>query len=440
MINTFKDFLDDKQARSMYVTGRAGTGKTTALHEAVTECLNRGLAVLACAHTHKACGVMQDKLPKKVEIKTLHSFLKRRPFVNTDAIDVANMTGNTKGSVAKKLPRILFVDEYSTVGEEDYMSIVEYQDGVDPLIPKFKVVYIGDPYQLPPVNSRQTVNPKGKYTSFLSKVWRQDDDNPLKDTIEKVVSFIEGKPLTKLEPNSNFLRDVDIAKEYKKGMVTCADKVMLAYTNKAVQELNARAEGKTKPELFSKVRSPTAKKTYSFNGYLPSEEVSCIIQASGSELYINSKYRTLEHLKQNGTIFASLIDEDGEEEVRAVVFGHYNYKVAKEKLQKTATRVNKEIELKFRGFKAVGWCIQNPETSLARSRAKAWRNYLSFDENVVCIDFDHAMTVHNSQGSTYKDVYLDAVDLSSCLERNEELYLRLMYVALSRASETVYSN
>ena len=58
----------------------------------------------------------------------------------------------------------------------------------------------------------------------------------------------------------------------------------------------------------------------------------------------------------------------------------------------------------------------------------------------MCIDFPYATTVHKSQGSTYETVLLDIKDLGICANSNYNLYLKLLYVALSRASERVFTN
>ncbi|MGL5567505.1 MAG: ATP-binding domain-containing protein [Plesiomonas sp.] len=50
------------------------------------------------------------------------------------------------------------------------------------------------------------------------------------------------------------------------------------------------------------------------------------------------------------------------------------------------------------------------------------------------------MTVHKSQGSTYDTVYVDTEDLYRCAAINIKQYLKLMYVALSRASNKVITN
>lgn len=86
------------------------------------------------------------------------------------------------------------------------------------------------------------------------------------------------------------------------------------------------------------------------------------------------------------------------------------------------------------------WSKTNYKHELAKKRGDAWKKYLSFKDCVVCVDFPHALTVHKSQGSTYENVFLDMEDLGKCADKDYDLYLRLMYVAVSRASDKVYTN
>lgn len=83
---------------------------------------------------------------------------------------------------------------------------------------------------------------------------------------------------------------------------------------------------------------------------------------------------------------------------------------------------------------------KEPKHPLAKKRKNAWKYYLSFKSCVICLDFAHAMTVHKSQGSTYDTVYLDTEDIGKCSNYDYELYLKLMYVGISRAAQKVYTN
>ena len=58
----------------------------------------------------------------------------------------------------------------------------------------------------------------------------------------------------------------------------------------------------------------------------------------------------------------------------------------------------------------------------------------------MCLDFDHARTIHKSQGSTFDVVAIDMDDLYKCAQRDPKMYLRLLYVAVSRAAKKVITN
>lgn len=429
----FEAFMADENAWDAYVTGAAGTGKTTNLRDGVQYCIDNNIPYVVCAYTHKACGILREKLPEGSNIRTLHSFLGKRPCINTHATKKEHVNQNTKARGDDQEPKVLFVDEYSMIDEKDHMDVRERQDSDYDAIPEMKVVWIGDKHQLPPVGGPQTVVAGGPYHLTLTKQYR--NDNPLQIPLNALISFMteEAQPAA-LEPVPGYFeRGKNIVEEYRK----CKeDKVMLAYTNRRVQTLNAEVAGKQDPEKMDKVFSPATQKTYTFLDWV---EAPTVIDLHYSDpLALGSKYKTLENLIESGLCkFALLEDEEGEIWQHAVVFGHYEYKITKENLEAQAVESNKAIETAHRGYKAAAWAKYNPKTKLARTRSKAWRDCLSFKDCVICIDFPYAMTVHKSQGSTFNTVFVDSDDLATCADRNFEMYLTLMYVALSRASHKV---
>lgn len=440
MLDIFTRLLADEQGWDMYITGRAGTGKTTGLAELIEYCMDGDIDYTVCAFTHKACGILRLHLPDNANIRTLHSFLKKRPTINTQATSSHNVEVSQKHGDTEKTS-ILFIDEYSMVGERDLMDIRDAQDGEDET--HLKVVWLGDPYQLPPVGDMQSVEPYGNYQVMLTKNWRRAEDSPLSEPVEQLISFIEGEKAAPLVESASFCRNQDILEWYENdGMADDFDGVILAYTNKRVQELNAKAQGREVPEYQDKLFCPNNRNFYTLTAFAPGYLVYEITKPYGDDtLKLNSKYKTLEHLQAMQCCqFMDVVDEDGSEETFAVVFGHYDYKVTKERLIKAAADSNKAIERKFQGVKAAPWAKQNKGHKLAKVRAKAWRDFLTFNDNVVCLDFVHAMTIHKSQGSTYKSVYLDTEDLAIAAEINYLLYLKLFYVAISRARDYVITN
>lgn len=434
---TFKQFLDDEEAADMYVTGVAGTGKTTDLSHSVQHCIDLEIPYVVCAYTHKACGILRSKLPPGARVQTLHSFLGKRPTINVDAIKLEHVNNSSKVAGTDEEPKVLFVDEYSMVGDKDMSDITVAQEGEDGDV-KLKVVWLGDSHQLPPVGDTQAIVPYGDHQVLLTKQYR--NDNPLQGPLKALISYIEKTATpSPLEPVTGFFeRGIDIIS----GFNSCdQDKVMLAFTNRRVQSLNQAVAGKIDADDGDEVFSPTTQGTYTLLSYLPGPEVDYVDRHYADPVHLGTKFKTLEHLvRSENCEFAMLEDAEGQIWQYAVVFGHYEYKLVKERLEQAAVETNQAIEKKFPGKKASQWAKQNYTTALAKRRSKAWRDYLGFKDCVICIDFPYAMTVHKSQGSTYNTVFIDTDDIAVCSNSNFTLYLKLLYVAISRASTRVYTS
>lgn len=443
MLDMFKDFLKDKEAESMYITGQAGTGKTTGLKELIDFCMSKGIEYQVCAYTHDACKVLASKLPQGANISTLHSFLEKRPTINVEARKVSKVESNSEAGRKLGEIDILFIDEFSMIGERDYQDLnnIQYMTE-DPFetseYPNMKILWIGDPHQLPPVKDQPAVIPSKPYWHELTKIWRQAEDNPLIIPLTQLVGFIKGEKPERLVESEKFIRgDSELLTTYAN---CCKDKILLAYTNQRVQDLNFAIQGREEPEEGDQVFSPSTRQTYTFNGIVPKEFITSVIQFNGN-LNLGSKYKTLEYLlSSNLCEFYELETQEGKTAVYPIIFGTKNYNNAKDEYAEAAVKVNKAIETELGVDKAAEWAKFNRNHPLARERAQAWRKYLAIKSNIFSLDFTHAKTVHKAQGTTINTVFLDAIDLEKCMHRDFNLYCKLYYVALSRASNMVITN
>ena len=68
-------------------------------------------------------------------------------------------------------------------------------------------------------------------------------------------------------------------------------------------------------------------------------------------------------------------------------------------------------------------------------RQKRHAMYAALNDFILDIRAFEAMTIHKSQGSTFETVYINLSDLGKC--RNPYVVSRLLYVAVSRASNRV---
>ena len=127
--------------RHVFVTGRAGTGKSTLLN-------------YFCAHTGKAVVVLAPTGVAAINVggQTIHSFFRFKPDVIPSAIK--RRSGDEKKNIYKKLKTIL-IDEVSMV-RADLLDCVDKflrLNGPDETLPfgGVQMIFIGDLYQLPPV-------------------------------------------------------------------------------------------------------------------------------------------------------------------------------------------------------------------------------------------------------------------------------------------------
>lgn len=435
MLDTFTKFLEDERASTCYITGMAGTGKTTSLAELIKYCMDNNLNTVTCTYTHQAVKVLASKIPHGSTnvLCTLHSYLKKRPGVNGEATKLAHIDINTQVALPETID-VLFVDEFSMIGERDHESINTLQYSEDGNLIT-KVVYIGDENQLPPVKDEFTIIPEEPYWIKLTKIHRQASDNPLINTLIDLNAYINGEKVSKLEPHEKFIRKQDIVKLYKESNKT---KIILAYTNAQVESLNALIQGRNTPNIGDTLYSPTIRRTYTLQDVR--SNTYQITNIKGEVVDETDKYRTLDTIRSmTGVQFMELTNDEGEPEVRAVVFGHSSFLEYKQDLAKKAVKTNRDIEKKF-NEQPSWWAKSNWNHPLAKARKEAWKNYLAFNSNVICIDFNHAMTIHKSQGSTFEQVFLDMEDIGKCADKDYKLYLKLLYVGISRASDTVYTN
>ncbi len=214
-------------------------------------------------------------------------------------------------------------------------------------------------------------------------------------------------------------------------------RLLLAWTNERVETLNALIqENYNTDERYS----PTVREYYTHT-----EEVIVtkgIKPVFGDFLKFNTKYKSLEHLlyiaEGYGIQFMDVRPEgDLTYETRAVVFGHGKYNNLMKDLRDKAAKVNAKI-MGITEDKPAYWAKCHRSHPIAKERARIWRDLLTIQENVICLDYPFATSVHKSQGLTVEEVYIDSNDIGRNKNRTE--MLKLLYVAMSRASESIYMN
>lgn len=436
------DILDWIRSPDEYfytLKGYAGTGKSTIVKKAL-EYMSWGVVV--SAPTHKAKNIISKSTGKKAH--TIQSILGLQPNLLLDNFDINNPKFSTIGKARIKDINYLIIDEGSMFNADLFNLMIQmaYEN-------RCKVLFMGDPAQLPPVNEEQSlifISDEINRVSELTKVERQADSNPLMLVYDKIREDVES-PVDKFDHITRF------NEKTKEGIIFIKDKSdfekhllleindadlqdpdsvkILAWTNDKVKEWN-----KFVRRTIYQTNTPDnlmigeALMSYSTIGY----GANVIIENSadyivvdykewedtieeGDVVEIISKYQTM--LKPTDPNMGSNVI------VNIIVPSEANYS----KFIKIHNAYLEHAKSAPKGYK----------------RKEAWRKYYVFKENNLLLhditkggkllvkkdlDYAYAITVHKSQGSTYNVVFIDENDINKNRVHKERNNLK--YVALSR--------
>jgi exodeoxyribonuclease-5 len=157
------------------LTGFAGTGKTTMIKAIASRFGNP----VVLAPTGKA--TVRVKEATGLEALTIHRWLYQT--MEDQKTGELQFRKKDPGSVSRPENGLLVIDEASMIGRDIWEDIWDMCQRID-----LKVLLVGDPFQLPPVEPSKTedeesfsalTNIKTEYRSHLSEVTRQALDNPI---------------------------------------------------------------------------------------------------------------------------------------------------------------------------------------------------------------------------------------------------------------------
>lgn len=187
-IKLISEFIDQKKDRFFYLMGYAGTGKTFLVNTVVSDLIRKEKVshIYICAPTHQALNVIESYLrlnldllkelsgantSNKISFMTVQKLLEYKPIIQTN-------TGS-KVFIAKKKSKffenadnkLIIIDECSMISKEMYQSIC------DNMLDGFKIIYMGDINQLPPISESESkvfssISSKYKFNVLLDEIMR----------------------------------------------------------------------------------------------------------------------------------------------------------------------------------------------------------------------------------------------------------------------------
>lgn len=433
--------------RQMLLGGYAGTGKTTIIKMILEYCSERDVDVVCTAPTNEAVRVIARSTGRADFTVTIYSLLGLRLFQDDDKPAVLAEAGESKLHEFE----LLIIDEASMINS-DLFDKIQLQLKLHSHV---KVIYVGDPAQLPPVKDPQnaTISPvfrlDKKTWSILRQVQRCTENNPIiqlvtlirdniksdRDVFEhtnqynaesdigiKFITPINGMVETPFGPryaldDSEFMgemfADFD-APEYK---VDANHVRALAYTNAKVNEYND-----------------------AIRKHLYGDDVDSFI--AGEILLVDEPI--IERNKRGEELMAYTVGEriyvhsvslleDDDYGIKYWCMDVENRDAPKLRRVRMTIRVvhDDDYELKLKTQSRLATLAKEKTTHM--TKGAAWGAYFTFKNRFASVKYIYATTVHKAQGSTFKNVYVDNRDMNilrwSHIERN-----KLKYVAFTRAS------
>jgi hypothetical protein len=420
------------------LAGYAGTGKSTIVKK-ILDNYHRGVVV--SAPTHKAKKVVINTTGE--EGKTLHALLGLRPDLDLD-----NFNPNQPKFNPIALPKItdynlVVIDEASMINQELYSLIVDKTQHS-----RTKVLFMGDPAQIPPVGEKESVvfNQQSNLFHQLTKMERQNDTNPLAyvyDALRNNLNSLDG----------GFKRTTNM-NEMGEGVVFTINKMDF---REAILEKYMSDEFK-KDTDFAKVIAWKNDTVMMSNKVIREQVIgrdTDIVEVD--DLLMG--YRSVSDEKRRNNIIENSADyrvtKKGELEENAYGIMGYNVQLRED----LARGVFKHVDVFIINTKDHANLHLYGEMhdffrDMGVSNKRNWKKYYEFrrcniltktienyrnglyrssgDIIVKDLDYGYAITGHKSQGSTYSHVFVMENDINEnwmMKERNQ-----IKYVALTRPS------
>ena len=474
----------ESKYRTAVLEGSAGTGKSFLVAQLLSVVAG-GMAVAVAAPTNKAVRVVKSMLEEALvavasagEDEGLRSRVREKPAIGCTLKSIHSFLGlqmkeldNGKQEAHKARDsnisdyNLLIVDEASMLSDDLFGRIMQERDGC-------RVLFVGDPAQLPPVNGHGALSPvfhSGRVglQVKLSEVVRQAADNPIIKLSMQIRALIEADvkadPLTLLQvlPSVESGPKAALLAGTPDDLVTFfldevhvnpdSDTRIIAYTNSRVLDYNRRIHralyGDTKDCVF-----------------VPGEPV--IMQTQGNApQYLGRDYwadgqwheggdRPCDESNSFNPVWESqrLITSEELTVLKCEVAAHPFYPEihANRVLLQNAlgeifegyvpifqSQLDQRVDALFREWRGLKLRAENYagddgavlKEKAADASGKGWALRRAF----LNLRHAYALTCHKSQGSSFDCALVDFSDLSKMPDAFE--FNRALYVAVTRSRE-----
>jgi len=384
--------------------GYAGTGKTSCMREVARRVGTSNARFAYTAPTNKAAKVLREIVG---QASTIYSLLGLRVDKNGETKQIAHGKPVDLSDLD-----VIVVDEASMVNAHLFDLLSDIADKFN-----LKVVFMGDPAQLPPVKESESLALQGTTGIQLTKVMRHDNQ------ILALVSEIR-QVVFSPAPSINIKSDNDGTEGVWK----------LSKIDFKKQIFAAAARGEFADGHTTKVISWRNVKVDEYNQIARAAIFGAAAQPGF--FLVGDRVVAAGPCERNDEL---LLHTDDEAIVEGVIECKHPLEPKYHALElKCRTEENAIIRLLV--IHPASKQQHDNDCQLlaheAQANPKLWRRFWDLKDLFHDIRFAYALTAHRSQGSTYQNVLVDYQDV--LYNRNRTEAFKCLYVACSRASKRLY--
>ena len=462
-VQQIKEFALSDQS-CFVLTGSAGTGKTTIIKQICTELSKLNIIINLCAPTGRASRILEQKT--SCSASTIHSSI-----YTLDKLEVRRETEDENDPSLRyhfplkkdqPIQGVWIIDESSMIGDNETKSdtlhfgsgrllsdLLHYLrlDRESPVSSGMKVIFVGDPLQLPPVGTqhsaldlellRSKLGEKPQHL-HLDQVLRQAQDSGILSTATRLREAVNHKQLyrAKIEYNHDIMpiSRPEVLHKLHEAYQQDLSCVAITYSNaeayRIIRSMREKLFGNEEVPLQLNERLIVMKNHHSYN--LSNGDqikiVSSILESKTKTIYLKgSKAYHLKYIK------VKVIDLSEPQRGIGIVWLLDNtlwLRDREEPAQLTqALIIDFEQRLKT-------YCNERRIT-LPKRGSRCFSDYLMSDPffNALRVRFAYAMTCHKAQGGEWDEVMLKPKSLRKIKSESDAKWL---YTGITRASKRLY--
>ena len=439
-ILNFIKTADASKGEYFTLTGKAGTGKTTLIQEVIREIAkdNPHQRFVVSALAHKAVQVIYGKTKKSSK------FVSASTIASLLGMKLDQETGEFKqvknGKVKIEPGSILFVDEASMLNEQNIECLMNAA-----ILKDSKVIFLGDPGQLPPIRTRDLVKygtdslspvfktQKDEYSAGLTERVRQGEGSPILDYADTFWNYsttegqtdrrVNDEDMSRVENTQGSIEFINeqqvdkIVPLFKQAVETNNPSLVkiVAYHNKAVKQWNQIIRRNVYGDKYSPNPLPgdILMMTDTYNDPASDDAKPLLFNSEDISVISTGPIRTVHRVQ---LMDATIKDPRGKIITVPLII---------------PTKENMD---EFNNNKRLLWNEAQKYKNTNRGKYKrALDTYWSYGTEWAHVEYGYAITSHKSQGSTYDVSIVDSADINSNGFMSDISKARSIYTAITRA-------